>query len=87
MTAQPLRLHLHALAERLGYTVADLASRLTLGELRGWLAYDRYRHQQATDSQHAPPRQRGPQPLPANVAPKELAAALGVTVVRRRRSR
>lgn len=82
MTAQPLRLHLHALAERLGYTVADLASRLTLSELRGWLAYDRYRHQQATDTRPDPRDQR-PQPLPANVGPQALAAALGVTVIRR----
>jgi len=32
---------MHRLAERLGYTVAELQQRLTLAELRDWMALDR----------------------------------------------
>lgn len=73
MTAQPLRLYLHALAERLGYTVTDLARRITLAEVRGWLAYDRYRRE----------RDEGKDPAAGPISPTALAAGLGVTVVRK----
>lgn len=37
----PLRYWLHGLAERLGYTVAELSDRMSVDELRDWIAYDR----------------------------------------------
>lgn len=73
MTAQPLRLYLHALAERLGYTVTDLARRVTLAEVRGWLAYDRYRRE----------REEGKAPAAGPLTPAQLAAGLGVIPVRK----
>lgn len=71
MIAQPLKIHLHALAERLGYTVRDLAGRVTLSELRDWLAYDRYR--------------RGEEPAVAGpISPAQAAMALGVKTKKRK---
>jgi len=32
---------MHRLAERLGYTVGELQQRLSLAELRDWMAHDR----------------------------------------------
>ena len=73
MTAQPLRLYLHALAERLGYTVADIARRMPISEVRNWLAYDRYRRE----------REEGQDPSAGPLTPAKLAAGLGVIPVRK----
>ena len=75
--AQPLRQSLHALAERLGYTVRDLASRLTLAELRDWLAYDRVRRGEADAVMAGPGRLTGP------ITPRMAALALGVVPKRK----
>jgi len=73
MMAQPLRQHVHALAERLGYTVRELAQRLTLAELRDWLAYDRLRRGEGPQASAT-----GPSLPPGPLTPAAAALALGV---------
>lgn len=77
--AQPLRQSLHALAERLGYTVRELASRLTLAELRDWLAYDRIRRKEISGSGWVgKSKAQGPTLPPGPLTPATAALALGV---------
>ena len=78
MMAQPVRQALHALAERLGYTVRELAARLTLAELRDWLAYDRVRREAAGEA-----RPEGPSLPPGPLTPAAAALALGVVPKRK----
>ena len=75
--AQPLRQSLHALAERLGYTVRELAGKLTLAELRDWLAYDRLRREEASGAKPGPQMPAGP------LTPATAALALGVVPKRK----
>ena len=82
--AQPLRQSLHALAERLGYTVRELAGRLTLAELRDWLAYDRLRREEANGGGWVGKGKAQGQTLPPGpLTPASAALALGVVPKRK----